>query len=292
MSYNAGFGPHMLLQSSLYALAVDPPGAASNTTLIVLAVLLVALSAVGLWLLMSGDDGPDGLLRRGARLAIAGRYAEAEQCYRKALADDAKLTPPQRSRLLVSLGGALVDMDRPEESRQYLEAALVMDDPQGECRASLADLLLLRGGDPRRPLNLAEEVIEASKEELGDLPSGEGIGDRLASIIRAGHWARRGWALALLERRAESQESIDYALKLVAPVLAGLSHQGSFKVPLTTPASLCLAGVHWRAGEALLAMGQTDTAREHFGIASDLDPQGKCGAGCRQHLERLGTAAG
>jgi hypothetical protein len=67
---------------------------------------------------------------------------------------------------------------------------------------------------------------------------------------------------------------------------------GNYKVPATTPASLCLAGVHWRAAEALLAMGQNEPAREHFQIASDLDPQGNCGGRCRQHLERLGTAAG
>ena len=283
----------MLLPSSLYALTVGRPAAPFfDATTIVILVILGALGAGGIWLLAGGNKGPDVLLRRGARLAITGRYAEAEACFRKALADDSNLSPLLRARLLVALGETLMDIDRQDESRQYLEAALVMDDPQGECRASLADLTLLRGADPRRALNLAEEAIEAGKDELGDLASGEGIGERLASFIRAGRWARRAWALALLERQAESQESIDFALKLVAPVLMGLSRSDSYKVPATTPASLCLAGVHWRAGEAFLAMGQTDAAREHFRIASDLDPQSKCGDRCRQHLERLGTAAG
>lgn len=140
----------MLLQSSLYAFAVDWAAAATSTPLLVFAAILLALGVVAIWLLASGDSGPDGMLHRGARLAIGGQYAEAEQCYRKALAADAKLTPLQRSRLMVSLGEALMDTDRHDESRQYLEAALVMDDPKGECRAALADLLLLRGGDPRR----------------------------------------------------------------------------------------------------------------------------------------------
>jgi tetratricopeptide (TPR) repeat protein len=282
----------MPIQLPTYAFVADTPGVASNIVPIVFAIVIAALGAFALWLMASGSRGPDGLLHRGARLAMAGRYAEAERCYRRALADDSKLTPPQKSRLLVSLGAALMDMDRHEESRQYLEAALVMDDPKGECRAALADVLLLRGGDPQRPLNLSEEVIEASKESLGDLPSGERIGERLASFIRAGHWARRGWALALLERQSESQESVDYALKLVNPVLAGLGGSGNYKVPATTPASLCLAGVHWRTGEALLAMGQADAAREHFQIASDLDPQSQCGGRSRQQLERLGKSAG
>jgi tetratricopeptide (TPR) repeat protein len=282
----------MLLPSSLFALAVDPAGAASSTLLIVLVAVIAALGAFAVWLLASGDSGPDDLLHRGARLAMAGRYAEAERRYRKALADDSKLAPPQRSRLLVALGDALMDMDRHEESRQYLEAALAMDDPKGECRGSLADLLLLRGADPQRALALAEEAIEACKESLGDLPSGEGIGERLASFVRAGQWARRAWALALLGRQPESQESIDYAFELVAPVLAGLGSRGNYKVPATTPASLCLAGVHWRTAEALLATGQTDKAREHFQTASDLDPQSKCGARCREKLEHLGASAG
>jgi len=74
--------------------------------------------------------------------------------------------------------------------------------------------------------------------------------------------------------------------------LAGLGSRGNYKVPATTPASLCLAGVHWRTAEALLATGQTDKAREHFQTASDLDPQSKCGARCREKLEHLGASAG
>jgi tetratricopeptide (TPR) repeat protein len=282
----------MLLPSSLFALAMNPAGAPPNTTLIVCAIITAALGVFAIWLVASGDSGPDAQLRRGARLALTGRYPDAERCYRKALADDSKLAPLQRSRLLVCLGDTLMDMDRQDEARQYLEAALVLDDPKGECRGSLADLLLLRGADPQRALNLAEEAIEACKESLGDLPSGEGVGERLASFIRASQWARRAWALALLGRQPESQESADYALELLAPVLAGLSRAGSYKVPATTAASLCLAGVHWRLAEAFLAMGQTDKAREHFQIASDLDPQSKCGARCREKLEHLGPAAG
>ncbi len=281
-----------MLQSYFCALVVNPSGAASNSLLIGFAAVLVVLGAAGIWLLISGDSGPDDLLRRGARLAIAGKYPEAEKCYRKAMADDEKLPPPLRARLLVALGNTLMDMDRHEESRQYLEAALAMDDPRGECRGSLADVLLLHAADPRRALNLSEETIEACKDDIVDPASGEPIGARLANIIRAGQWARRAWALALLERQADCQESVDYALKLVDPAAAGQPRIESYKVPATTAASLSLAVVHWRAAEALLATGQTEPAREHFQIAADLDPQGKLGGRSRQHLERLPAPAG
>jgi tetratricopeptide (TPR) repeat protein len=283
----------MLLHWSLYALAVDGTAAPffSTSTIAILAVL-GAIGAAGVWLLVGGDSGPGVLLPRGVRLAVAGRYAEAEKCYRKALADETQLTPALRASLLVALGNALMDLDRHEESQQYLESALAMDDPKGECRGALADALLLRGADPQRALNLAEEAIEACKEELGDPDSPDTAGVRLAGIVSGGQWARRAWTLALLGRPTDCQESVDYALKLVNPALEGQALIVNYKVPATTAASLCLAGVHWRAAEALLATGQADAAREHFGIASDLDPQGKCGARSRQHLERLRTAAG
>jgi len=253
---------------------------------------MAALAAFAIWLVATGDSGPDGVLLRSSRLAMAGLYAEAEKGYRKIMADDARLTPELRARLLVSLGETLMNMDRFDESRQYLEAALLMDDPKGECRGSLADLIVLRGGDPRRALNLAEEAVEAGKEGLGDPASGDGTGERFAGVVRAGQWARRAWVLALLGRQSDSQESIDFALKLVAPALGATAPIVSYKVPATTAASLCLAGVHWRCGEALLAAEQTDAAREHFRIAGELDPQGKCGARSRARLEHLGAPVG
>lgn len=282
----------MPLESSLCALALDLPGVMSDNALTAFVVIMLAIGGFGIWLLVSRPGGPEGLLAEGVRLCRTGQYAEAEQCYRKALADESKLKPRLRARLMVCLGDALMDMDRYEDARLYLEAALAMGDPTGGCRFSLADLLLLRGADPRKALDMANQAVEASTDGLGELNFGGNTGKYFAGIIRAERWAQRAWALALLGRQAESQESIDGALGLAIPAHAALVRRGNYRVPVANTAARCLAAVYWRTGEALLAMGQTDKAREHFLISSEGDPKSNCGARSRRHLERLGTSAG
>jgi tetratricopeptide (TPR) repeat protein len=241
----------------------------------------------------SGSRGPDGLLDRGLRLSIAGKYAEAEQCYREALAGDSKLKSPVRARLRICLGDALMDMDRFPESRECLEEALAMGDPTGSCRGSLADSLLLQRSDPPRALELSNQAIQASTDGLGEITSIGRIGGHLASIVRADAWARRAWALALLGRQSESQESIDFAVKLTGPSFAALSRNtGKSSGLMATTLSADRTEIYWHTGMALLAMGQTGKAREHFRIASDSTAKTRCAARCREQLERLGTSFG
>jgi tetratricopeptide (TPR) repeat protein len=281
-----------MLPSSLCALALDLPGVMSDNALTAFVVILLAIGGFGLWLLVSRPGGPEGLLAEGVRLCRTAQYAEAEQCYRKALADESKLKPALKARLMVCLGDVLMDMDRYEDSRLYLEAALAMGDPRGSCRSSLADLFLLRGADPRKALDMANQAVEASTDGLGELMSTGRACKYFAGIVRAERWAQRAWALALLGRQAESQESIDGALGLAIPAHAALVRPGSYGVSVAAGASRCLAAVYWHTGEALLAMGQTDKAREHFLIASEGDPKSNYGARSRRHLERMGTSAG
>ena len=293
--YNAGFSAtqFMPLLSSLFALAVDPPEAMSSTKLIAFLAVAGALIAFAFWLISSGNKEPDSLLDRGLRLSIAGHYAEAERSYREALADESKLKPPLRARLLICLGDVLMNLDRYPESRQYLEAALAMGDPSGSCRGSLAEWLLLQGADPRKALAWAEQALQASTDGLGEITSIGRIGGHLASIVRAVAWARRAWALTLLGRQSESQESIDFAVKLAGPSFAALGrYQGRGSAPMAKTVAADRTFLYWHTGMALLAMGQTGQAREHLGIAANSAPQLKCATRSRQQLERLETAAG
>jgi tetratricopeptide (TPR) repeat protein len=288
-----GLARLMPLPLSLFALAASPPQGMSSTNLMVALAALAALGAFGIWLVVSGNRGPDGLLDRGLGLSIAGKYAEAEQCYRQALANESKLKPRPRARLLICLGDALLDMDRFPESRGYLEAALAFGDPTGSCRASLSDWLLLQGADPREALAWAEQVLEASTDGLGEITSAGRIGGHLASLVRADRWARRAWALAVLGRQAESQESIDFALKLADSSFAVLSrYQGRGGALMAKTLAADRTFLYWHSGMAVLAMGQIGQAREHFKIASEAAPQLKCAARCREQLERLGTSLG
>ena len=285
-----GSGSRMLL---LFALAANRPEGMFDTTLILTLAGLLALGAFGIWLVVSGNRWPDGLLDRGLRLSIAGQYAEAEQCYREALAKDSKLKPRLRARLLTCLGDALMDQDRFPESRPYLEEALAIGDPSGSCRGSLADWLLLQRSDPPKALELANQTIQTRTGGLGEITSAGRIGGHLASIVRADAWARRAWALAMLARQAESQESIGFALKLAGPSFAALSrYRGRSGALMATTLSADRTFLYRHTGMALLAMGQIGKAREHLQIAGNAAPHLKCAARCRQQLERLGTSIG
>jgi tetratricopeptide (TPR) repeat protein len=113
----------MLLQPSLCALALDQRGAASTVLWIVGATISLALVACAIRMVSSSYTRSYGFWELGRGMTRAGRFAEAEQCYRKALAIACKLTRPQRSKLLTRLGGARMDLDRYRESRECLEAA-------------------------------------------------------------------------------------------------------------------------------------------------------------------------
>jgi len=110
--------------------------------------------------------------------------------------------------------------------------------------------------------------------------------------MRAEGWAQRAWALARLGRQSEGQESTGLALKLAIPSCAALKRGGSFQLASPASALFHLAGVYWRTGMAALAMGQRDTAREHFKLASDADPRGEYGGLGRQQLDLLGGSSG
>jgi len=281
----------LLLESSLYATAVEPPtGPFFSPFMILFLVGMGALLALAAWLLATSNSGPGGLFEKGLRLSTEGRYAEAEQCFRKGLEADPK--PPQRRRLLICLGGALMDLDRFPEARGRLEAALPLGDASGSCRSSLVDWFLMQGGDPRQALEWAEQIIQASTDGLGELTSAGWIGQHLATLVRAQYWSQRAWALARLGRQPESQETIDFALKLAIPSCAALKQRGDYKVPVASAASRNLAEIYWRTGMALLAMGQTGKAGEHFGISIGSASGGKAAERSRQQLERLGVSAG
>jgi tetratricopeptide (TPR) repeat protein len=244
-----------------------------------------------MWLLRGFLRGQD-MLGQGLELALMGRNAEAEQCYRKCLAAGEGVKPDKRRNLLTCLGDALMEMGRYDESRQCLDSALALGDPTGSCRSSLANWWLLCGRDPQQALEMANQALEASTDGFREVTSaGRGYA-WLADVMRAGLWAQRARALAQLGRQAESQESIDFALRLATPARESLTSRGHSKGQLFVVAAMGVANTYWQAGMAYLAMGKIDAARAHFTIGSDADVKRMYGARCRQQLEKMGVAAG
>lgn len=123
------------------------------------------LVMLGLALLLLGGFGI-GDLERGNRLYRAGRYAEAVEAYRAALADGTD-TP----QLRYNLGTALVRLGRYEEGETHLRAALSAIDPDLRERTfyNLGNRYLeeaRRATDARARAALLERAIASYRQAL------------------------------------------------------------------------------------------------------------------------------
>ena len=193
------------------------------------------------------------LHKEGLILALAGRPAEAEICYRRALALVENGSAYPRERLHASQGYALIDLGRYDEAEQCFQRSIAAGDCTGNSQDGLAELRLVQGVDAEQALGFTGQAIEQAK----------GRADRR---IPGGYYALQAWALALLGRAGEVGDALAQALRVPEP-------------NARTSASL-----HWRAGMARVALRQTEEARTHFQLAYDLDPRGKYGTRCRQYL--------
>ena len=203
----------------------------------------------------SSLGSPNALLlhKEGLILLLAGRPAEADLCFRKALGLVQGGSAYPQQRLLASQGYALIDLARYDEAEQCFRRAIEVGDRTGNSQDGLAELRLVRGVEIDEALAYTGEAIEHAKLR----PDGR---------IPGSYWALRAWALALLGRAGE-----------VGPALAE-----AIRVP--EPNARTRASLHWRAGMALLALQQTEEARGHFQMGHDLDPRGKYGRRCVEHL--------
>jgi tetratricopeptide (TPR) repeat protein len=196
----------------------------------------------------------------GLTHSLAGRPAEAERCYREALARGYALSRADRVGLLGCLGEALQDQGRFEESVKCRQASIDMgDNILGSARHGLAELLLKQGTEPQRALELVDEAMRVARGPA-------------APKFAPSRWATRAWALASLGRRQEAEQAIAQAMLLRRETYAAL-----------------FADTRLTVGMALLAMDQPEKALEHFRAAREADPKGKNGVRALQQIERLGA---
>ena len=185
----------------------------------------------------------------GVTHALANRPAEAEQCFRKALAGSHASLLCDQVSLLDLLGDALKAQGRYEEAGKCLQASIDMGDSGlGSARFDLAELLLAQGAEPLRALALIDEAMRTAK-------------GRVAAKMAPSRLATRAWALALLGRRQEAEQAIEQAVRVRRESYAAL-----------------FAVTHLNVGMALLAMDQPENAIEHFRAAHEADRDGKYGA--------------
>lgn len=92
--------------------------------------------------------------RRGRQLARAGRYAEAEELYRRVLE-----IRPGTAGDHSNLGGALAGQGKVDEALEHYRKALELDDDDPYALNNLAMALAARG-DPERAVEMLEKAVE------------------------------------------------------------------------------------------------------------------------------------
>jgi tetratricopeptide (TPR) repeat protein len=156
------------------------------------------------------------------------------------------------------LGFVLLALGCYPEAKQSFEAAAALWPTRSAAYSGLAELRLRQGLVPTQALANAEQALKNHHTDLSERGSPEGM----AHIC-----GNQAWALALLGHVAHSQQVIESAAREISP-----EHRPE------------LAGFHWRAGMAMLAIESPSSAADHFHRASEFDPEGYYGGLARQQL--------
>lgn len=225
------------------------------------------------------------LRKKGLRLIFAGRPAEAEEIYRRALLNGPMIKASDRVRLLVQLGISLADQEKYAEAADRFNEALRIGDPTGSCQENICDLLLLRRTDLETALDMAEQSIKIGIEKSESSVFGSSWISVWKILWEVRTSARKAQIFALLGKTAEAGREIDNALRLLdeskskvvvarptppllARVVFGRSRYDKIK-------RHAIAETHWVVGLGLLGMGQKGKAIEQFKIVQANDRRGK-----------------
>ncbi len=213
--------------------------------------------------LLDGPLGwpPTGLckLLRSSALFYSGRASEAEPILREMVETDR--TASGKALVFEKLGRVLMALKRYADARRAFEAATKLMPTRSAAYTGLAEVRLLEGTDPAQALADAERALGLYGNSM---PERKLAHERMAPIR-----GNQAWALGRLGRGAEAQQAID----------AGIRDMDLKYTPE-------VAGFHWRAGMAMLAIENTTAATGHFRRAVELDPQGYYGGLAAQHLRQ------
>jgi tetratricopeptide (TPR) repeat protein len=188
----------------------------------------------------------------------AGRVAEAEPLYREALATARTGAGFSCQPLYYSLGRALEDLGRFEEAVESLNQAIAAGDLTGSPYNALAEIGVAQGR-LAEALRFSEQAVEAA-------------GRRVKPEFLGIYHAVQAWILALEGRSDDARESLRQALP-------GDRHSATNR-----------AWLHWRAGLALVALGQNEEAYEQFRSGCNVDSRGLLGQRCLEELRKRGAS--
>jgi tetratricopeptide (TPR) repeat protein len=197
---------------------------------------------------------------KGFILFEQGRYREA-QAYLRPRAFDAQGNPKLGSMDLYCYALALVNDDRAAEAEPLLDAAAQAFPARSSLLVALAGCLLSEEKNPERARALLEQATANAAQT------------RISPADQAHRIARYAWALAACGRRSEAQQQIDAALAAGQDLSPG-----------------DLAGVYYFVGEAWRALREGRKAREAYGKAVELRPDGVIAISVQKALAKLSAS--
>jgi hypothetical protein len=204
--------------------------------------------ATGLWKLM-----------RAEALFYSGSNREAEMVLRGLI--ETEHSAAHKPLAFEHLGQVLMAQGRFDDARRAFEAAVQLTPSRSAAPAGLAEVRLRQGVETAQALADAERALLLYTSSLAER---KGARER-AAVIRG----NQAWALARLGRSAEALQAIE----------AGVREMSKTYTPE-------VAGFHWRAGMAMLAIENTSTAIAHFRRAAELDPDGYYGKLAGKYLSQ------
>jgi hypothetical protein len=196
-------------------------------------------------------EGGHALLWRGHVLVLAGRFREAEETLRAAVARLRSRTA--QAHALEFLGDALMGQGRFDEAQRSYEAALHAVPGFRRPYRGMAEVALQRGGDAARALEYVENILGPTGLSWNQWVN--------ARHSKDDYWSLKAWALAELGRGAEAATAAGEAIRRTNP---------KSRPDLATTCR--------RLGMAMKALGRQAEAEEYFKRARDADPHGRWSA--------------
>jgi len=199
------------------------------------------------WFHFYSPDGGMALSLRGRVLLRAGKFREAEELLRQALAS--LRSNHRQAQTLEVLGDALTEQGRYDEAMRSYEAALHAAPGYRRPYRGMAELTLRRGRDAARAMEYVEKIpgpVQASWNPFS--MNGKTSDD---------YWALKAWALASLGRGAD-----------VPPAVAEAVRRTNLR------SKPDIAATYHRVGLALETIDRKSEAREYLLKAREADPYG------------------
>jgi tetratricopeptide (TPR) repeat protein len=166
----------------------------------------------------------------------------------------------------VNLGYVLLADGRLTDAASAFEGATKLLPVCWDAYSGLAEVSLLRGGEPHRALELVDQALQLKKENDAQPATDRHV---LAYI-----WANRARAQAALGQTGEAKESLEHAANE-----ADLEFVPGF------------AGTLWRSGLALLRMDLETEAMQQFKRAKEIDPHGLYGQMAAEAIQENSVSA-